>query len=201
MGFLDELNSTPIKTMPDGRRMIFPYGSWGRGYVIPTQQDYDRLQRLIGIYTVVALALGLGAAAVSEFWLLVVAAGLMGFYLLWVRIVLDGMPRTEETITYKEVMAPHVRTYAVVSRSVMLIVCLFLLVDGYRTVVYDRNLAHRRAARHPVLWRGRGGVCVAAREVAQGRVESLTHRTYQTARSNQSCRNLLGSSRSQRSQS
>jgi hypothetical protein len=141
MGFLDELNSTPIKTMPDGRRMIFPYGSWGRGYIIPTQQDYDRLQRLISIYTVVALALGLGAAAVSEFWLLVVAAGLMGFYLLWVRIVLDGMQRTEETITYNEVMAPHARMHDVVMQSVVLAVCSFFVVMGIVLLAYDRRLA------------------------------------------------------------
>jgi hypothetical protein len=25
--------------------MFFPYGNWGRGYIIPTQQDHDRLQR------------------------------------------------------------------------------------------------------------------------------------------------------------
>jgi hypothetical protein len=91
MGFFDELNASPIRIMPDGRRMFFPYGSWGSGYLIPTQQDYDRLQRRIGIYTAVALALGLGAAMVSEVWLLVVGACLMGFYLLFVRILLDGM--------------------------------------------------------------------------------------------------------------
>jgi hypothetical protein len=158
MGFLDELNSTPIKTMPDGRRMFFPYGNWGRGYVIPTQEDYVRLQRLIGIYTVVALALGLGAAAVSEFWLLVVAAGLMGFYLLWVRIVLDGMQRTEETTTYKEVMAPHVRREAVVSQSVTLILCLSLVVAGIAFVAYDRSLAV--GALPTLLYFGAGvGVC------------------------------------------
>jgi hypothetical protein len=141
MGFFDELNSSPIKTMPDGQRMFFPYGNWGRGYIIPTQQDHDRLQRLIGIYTVMALALGLGAAAVSEFWLLVVAAGLMGFYLLWVRIVLDGMIRTEETITFSEVMAPHARMHAAVTQSTMLVICSFLVVIGCALLAYDRRLA------------------------------------------------------------
>ena len=41
----------------------------------------------------------------------------MGFYLLWVRIVLDGMMRTEETITFSEVMAPHARMHATVMQS------------------------------------------------------------------------------------
>jgi hypothetical protein len=141
MGFLDELNSTPIKTMPDGRRMFFPYGNWGRGYVIPTQEDEVRLRRLIGIYTIVALAVALGAAAVSEFWLLAAAAGMVGFYLLWVRIVLDGMPRTEETISYKEVMKPHVRRHATVSQMVALVVCLCLVGLSVAIVVYDRSLA------------------------------------------------------------
>jgi hypothetical protein len=141
MGFFDELNSSPITTMPDGQRMFFPYGNWGRGYIIPTQQDYDRLQRLIGIYTVVALALGLGAAAVSEFWLLVVGAGLMGFYLLWVRIVLDGMIRTEETITFSEVMAPHARMHDAVTQSTMLVICSFLVVIGIGLLAYDLRLA------------------------------------------------------------
>lgn len=130
MGFFDELNATPIKTMPDGRRMFFPYGNWGSGYVIPTQQDYDRLRRLIGVYTVAALALGLGAAAVSEFSLLVAGACLMGFYLLWVRILLDGLRPTEQTITYGEVMAPHARMHAAVMQPVVLAVCSFVVVTG-----------------------------------------------------------------------
>lgn len=140
MGFFDELNSSPIKTMPDGRRMFFPYGNWGRGYIISTQQDHDRLHRLITIYTIVALALGLGAAAVSEFWLLVVAGGLMGFYLLWVRIVLDGMQRTEETLTYTEVMAPHMRMHASVTWWTGFAICVFLAVSGIVLLAFDYRL-------------------------------------------------------------
>ena len=126
MGFFDELNSNPIKSMPDGQQLFFPFGNWGRSYVISTH----RLQRLLWTYTIAALALGLGAAAVSELWLLLVAAFLLAFYYLWVPSLIGELGRSDEAITYAEVMAPHARLHDSVMLWVVLSISLLLAGFG-----------------------------------------------------------------------
>ncbi len=37
--------NVPFKITKDGRKLFFPYGSLGRGYLIPSDQEYQRLRR------------------------------------------------------------------------------------------------------------------------------------------------------------
>lgn len=126
--------------MPDGRRLFFPFGSWGRSYVVSTRQKYDRLQRLIRVYTIVAMALGLGASQVSELWLLQVAAFLMAFYFLWVPSLVGELGRSDETITYAEVMAPHARMHNSVTLWTVLSISLLLAGFGIGMLAMNEHL-------------------------------------------------------------
>jgi hypothetical protein len=42
---IDALTNSSFKTTKDGRRFFFPWGVLGRGYLIPNEQDFDRLRR------------------------------------------------------------------------------------------------------------------------------------------------------------
>ena len=43
MGYFDALMSSWFKTLPDGRKLFYPRGAWGRGYIIASEPDYKRL--------------------------------------------------------------------------------------------------------------------------------------------------------------
>lgn len=50
MGYFDALASVSFKTASDGSRLFFPWGSLGRGYVIASEHDYQRLRQQTKIY-------------------------------------------------------------------------------------------------------------------------------------------------------
>ena len=67
MGYFDALTSSYFKTAQDGRKLFFPWGPLGRGYVIASERDYKRLQRQVKVYTGVSLVLIIGAVAFQGF--------------------------------------------------------------------------------------------------------------------------------------
>lgn len=50
MGYFDALASASFKTASDGSRLFFPWGAWGRGYVIASEHDYPRLRQQFKIF-------------------------------------------------------------------------------------------------------------------------------------------------------
>ena len=45
MGYFDALTSSYFKTAADGRKLFFPWGVLGRGYLFDSDRDYERLRR------------------------------------------------------------------------------------------------------------------------------------------------------------
>jgi hypothetical protein len=52
LGRYDAVASSWFKAAPDGRKLFFPWGAWGRGYIVASEHDYLRLQRQFKVYTV-----------------------------------------------------------------------------------------------------------------------------------------------------
>jgi hypothetical protein len=50
MAYFDPLISGSFKTASDGRRLFFPWGIYGRGYVIPSEEEYERLRHKLRIF-------------------------------------------------------------------------------------------------------------------------------------------------------
>jgi hypothetical protein len=54
------LGGSSFKTASDGSRLFYPLGHLGRGYVIASESDYQRLRRQVKIYYVVLFVLIIG---------------------------------------------------------------------------------------------------------------------------------------------
>ena len=111
MGYFDALASGSFKTTADGRRLFFPWGLWGRGYVIGSEHDYEQLRRQITIYNIVVMVLIIGTLT----WLgfvagLVIGAALIVFYLAWSQYLLRGLQPSDETLSLGESMTSQART-------------------------------------------------------------------------------------------
>ncbi len=49
MGYFDAIAVSAFDVDPQNRRVFFPWGFLARGYVVPTETDYERLRKtLIG---------------------------------------------------------------------------------------------------------------------------------------------------------
>ena len=49
MGYLDAVTSSYLRTGKDGRRLFYPWGAMGRGYVVPTEDEFEGLRRIARI--------------------------------------------------------------------------------------------------------------------------------------------------------
>jgi hypothetical protein len=114
MGYFDALTSSAFKTMPDGRRLFFPWGALGRGYEIGPEQDYETLRRHIKLWTIVGLVLILAACQLLGFLAgFLAATAMIAFYCGWMGYVLRSMRPSAERLTVRESMTsrrlPRVR--------------------------------------------------------------------------------------------
>lgn len=111
-GYFNALASSSFKVTADGRKLFFPWGVLGGGYDIPSEQDYERLQRQIKVYTIAAMVLVIAPIAIRYFLTgFVIAALLMLFYVLWVPYLVRGLKRTDERLTMRETVSTQARTH------------------------------------------------------------------------------------------
>jgi hypothetical protein len=113
VGYFEALTSSSFKTTPDGRRLFFPWGPLGRGYVIASEQDYERLRQQIKTFLVVGLVAIIGFSVLQIYVAAsIVTAFLMGFYLLWMRSLLSRLQRSDERLSLQESMTTQARLHS-----------------------------------------------------------------------------------------
>ena len=146
MGYFDALTSACFKTAQDGRKLFFPcdelffpWGYNGRGYVIASEQEYQRLHRQVKLYTVVSLVLNVSLVLIVSLILIVGASGgfqaflavfaiapLLNIYyrVVWMRLfLLRGLQPSDETLSWQDA---NPRVKEIMSSPVSLLGSLFL---------------------------------------------------------------------------
>jgi Ca2+/Na+ antiporter len=102
MGYFDALTTSSFKTTEDGRRFFFPYGTIGRGYIIPTEDEYHKLRRAVKIYMMISFFLVILVTRLPLLIGLIVVAILLIPYFLWAHAKSRQMQITQEKLTFKE---------------------------------------------------------------------------------------------------
>jgi hypothetical protein len=111
-GYFNALTSSYFKTGPDGRKFFFPWGIWGRGYLIPTEERYERMHGMLKIYMIAMLVLIIGTIAPGYYIAgVAVAAALMLFYAAWVPFLKRGLEPSEERMTMSGNIATQARIH------------------------------------------------------------------------------------------
>jgi Ca2+/Na+ antiporter len=113
MGYFDAWTSSCFKTTQDGRKLFFPWGVWGRGYVVASEQDYERLRRQVKAYMVVAVVPIIVTAALQAYvGALVIVVLLVAFYLVWMRFLLRGLRPSDERLSVQDSMTAQARAHS-----------------------------------------------------------------------------------------
>lgn len=138
MGYFDGLTSGNFKTAHDGRRLFFPWGYMGRGYVLDSQAGDERLRRQIKIYYLVMLVALVGISAAHAFAIsaAVAVAGLV-FYTIWIRRQVAGLQPTGETMSFRESSASQARAFGARSLWLLEIGALLFVAAGVFIYVTD----------------------------------------------------------------
>ncbi|WP_155253510.1 hypothetical protein [Bradyrhizobium japonicum] len=105
MGYFQGLTSSSFKTTEDGRRLFFPWGVLGRGYLVGSEEKYGRLRKQMKTYIVVSVLLIVVAPSLFRGYNLGVSAALAGvclaFYLTWMCILLPSLNPTDEGLSFE----------------------------------------------------------------------------------------------------
>jgi hypothetical protein len=114
MQILDAYLGAPFKTAADGGRLFFPWGAFGRGYVIPTEEDFERLRRRMKYALIVPLPIFF----VAFIWKGVVGVGAIAllFFVVWtcwLHLECRRFQVTHEQLTFSENLVKQARIYNV----------------------------------------------------------------------------------------
>jgi hypothetical protein len=138
VGYFDALTSSAFKTTEDGRRLFFPWGVLGRGYVL-TEGQYEKLQKQVRIYMIVALILIIAMAVLKEYLATaVVVTFLIGFYLIWMKFVLPDLQPSEERLSLEESITSQAVRHHPVMLWFMTIASFAFVAMGVFVLIIDR---------------------------------------------------------------
>ena len=97
---LDFLVRSSFNIAPDGRRLFFPFGIMGRGYVIGTELDYERIRRQVKSALVVMIVLLLIGGLAN--FLVLMAVPLIVLSVVWMNLLLRGLTSPAEKLSRQE---------------------------------------------------------------------------------------------------
>jgi hypothetical protein len=113
MGYFEAIAASSFTTDGEGRHLFFPWGVFGRGYVVPTEDDYLRLRAtLIRTYQIIIPAT-VAPIALFGRWMAWVAFGLpfillVAFiigYPIWIRRVTSDWSISAERLSIRQSLA------------------------------------------------------------------------------------------------
>jgi hypothetical protein len=138
MGYFDALTSSYFKTAADGRKLFFPWGVLGRGYLLDSDRDYERLRRQLKTYTVLTLVASIGSVALQiPIAAIVTPALLIAFYFVWVSYRLRGLQPSDERLSWRESMTSQALAHSAGVLWSLEIVSLAFVGIGAFTFVFD----------------------------------------------------------------
>ena len=113
MAYFDNLLSTYFNTTPDGRKLFYPLGAMGVGYVVPSEQEEKRLRQFIKTYYIAALVLiGGSYPFLGNLGAIVIGLAFVIFYLLYKPRLVRGLQPTTERMSVSTSVAKQSRIYS-----------------------------------------------------------------------------------------
>ena len=138
MGYFDALTSSVFKTASDGRKLFFPWGVMGNGYVVVSEQDYQRLRRQCKAFNIVGVGLILATGILEGYlWGLVITALLVAFYIGWARYQLRGLQPSNESLSLNESMTSQAITQNVWVLWLLTVISLVFFSFGIGLLIVD----------------------------------------------------------------
>jgi len=134
-----------FKTASDGRRLFFPWLYLGQGYLLASEQDYERLRRRFKAYQSASMNLAWLALPAIFVWLhsqyflsgiFLVIALWIAFGLIWTRHLAAGLEATNERLSLDETFLAAARQLGSAKLWLAEIGCLaFLLMSAVLFIV------------------------------------------------------------------
>ena len=126
MGYFEGLTSSSFKTTQDGRRLFFPWGVLGGGYIITSEQDYQQLVGTLAVASFQGYIVSLFVMALS-----------LTFYAFWMWHLLRRLEVSDERLTLQESMTSGAQGHGMVVLWLLEVVSLAFVCGGIFMLVVD----------------------------------------------------------------
>jgi hypothetical protein len=141
MGYFNALTECCFKTAQDGRKLFFPWGTLGRGYIIETQQDYERLERQVRLYMSLVLPSAIGASGLFTYFGLFTVTLLVAFWAIgtsiWLHRAKRGLQPSKERLSLQENMTTQALALGAGGVWLLLVMALAFVVGGIFLLTID----------------------------------------------------------------
>lgn len=131
MGYFEGVSSLYIKKDGEGRAVFYPWGVFGKGYVLPDEARESGMRRFLKTYTITVIAAFAITAAFGLGWLIAALVGAMAWFFLAVKRMLKGCPVSAEKMTFRESYSNAGRSHNAVTLWVLLLISLFFTFIGF----------------------------------------------------------------------
>jgi hypothetical protein len=139
MGYFEAIAASSFTTDREGRHLFFPWGVFGKGHVVPTEDDYLRLRAtLIRTYQIIIPATVAPIALFGRWmpWaafglpLILLVAFIIG-YPIWVRRVTSGWSFSAERLSIRQSLANGAQHQSRLLLCILLICSLGFVAGGF----------------------------------------------------------------------
>jgi hypothetical protein len=153
MGYFDGLTSGSFKTAQDGRRLFYPWGYLGRGYVLASDDEAERLRRQLKTYYIVMLVAIVATSGLHAFVTSAAVAGVcIIFYAIWATRQVAKLQPAGEAMSFGESSAAQARSFG--PRALWLLeICSLVFVAG-GIFMYAADPANRLMALFTIIFFG-----------------------------------------------
>lgn len=171
MGYFDGLTSGSFKTGHDGQKLFFPWGYLGRGYVIASEQDGERMRRQLKSYYIALMIAIVGVSAARAYIVSAVVAGLgIVFYVIWARHQVARLQPAAEAMSFRESSVSQARAYGARKLWMLEIGALVLMAAG--VFLYISDPADRPMALLTLIFFGCCAAAIGYMLVIRGRTSA-----------------------------
>lgn len=137
MGYLDAITSASFKTSEDGRKLFYPWGILGHGYIIPSEEEYKKLLRTyksIWVIFFIILLVGvlfmfLNPIITMLFTLVAFSAYLIGF-IFWLYRKYRKFEKSDVKMSYGEALKNESRHMSTGLMWFFEIICIIFALYG-----------------------------------------------------------------------
>ena len=102
MGYFDNITSSMFKTSQDGKKLFYPFGVFGQGYIIPDEISYNKIYKLIKINYMVMVPNSIIAGSGRNVYKVSLLVLYTIIYLWWINKECRKFETTSEKYTFRE---------------------------------------------------------------------------------------------------
>jgi len=132
MGYFEGLTSRKFKTDKEGNTIFYPYGIFGKGYILPNGKK-EQIQLFIIRYELIFMTIFIVTAIIFNLTFVILLVLCPFYYLgyaIWLNLLTKTFKKSNVKLTFSESIANSARAHNLSTLWLLAIICFLFIVAG-----------------------------------------------------------------------